>query len=108
MNVHAHAVDGAFATLTVVWFGMMAAMMAPTAWPWVRAYHHFSGAQRAAEVVATTQFASGYLLAWLAYAIGAALLQRGLQRAALMERSGDVVVPHAAALIFLVAGIYQF
>ena len=25
-----------------------------------------------------------------------------------MEPSGDVVVPHAAALIFLVAGIYQF
>ena len=109
MNGHAHAVvDGAFATLTVVWFGMMAAMMAPTAWPWVRAYHRFSGAQRGAEVVATTQFASGYLLAWLAYAIGAALLQRGLQRTALMEPSGDVVVPHAAALIFLVAGIYQF
>lgn len=109
MAGHAHAVvHGAFATLAVMWFGMMAAMMAPTAWPWVRAYHRFSGAQRGAAVVATAQFAAGYLLAWLVYAIGAALLQRALQRMALMEPSGDVAVPHAAGVILLVAGIYQF
>jgi predicted metal-binding membrane protein len=104
-----HAVvHGAFVTSAVMWFGMMAAMMAPTAWPWVRAYHRFCGAPRGAEVVATTQFATGYLCAWFIYAIGAALLQRGLQQAALLDPSGDVVVPHVAAVIFLVAGIYQF
>jgi predicted metal-binding membrane protein len=109
MEGHAHADGtGAFVTLTLMWFGMMAAMMAPTAWPWVRAYHRFSGAQAGAEVVPTTQFASGYLLAWLAYAVGAALLQRGLQWTVLMDASGDVAVPHAAAVIFLGAGIYQF
>ena len=109
MGGHAHAVaHGAFATSAVIWFGMMAAMMAPTVWPWVRAYHRFSGAQRGAEAVATTQFAAGYLLAWLVYAIGAALLQRALHQTALMEPSGDVAVPYVAGAIFLAAGIYQF
>ena len=109
MAGHAHAlVHGGFPTLAVMWFGMMAAMMAPTAWPWVRAYHRFSGAQRGAEVLATAQFAAGYLLAWLVYAMGAALLQLALQEAALMPRSGEVAAPHVAGIIFLVAGIYQF
>jgi predicted metal-binding membrane protein len=109
MANHAHAVlHGSFATLAVMWFAMMAAMMAPTAWPWVRAYHRFSGAHRRGEIVATTRFASGYLLAWLAYAIAAALLHRALQQTGLMEPSGDVAVPLAGGVIFLVAGIYQF
>jgi predicted metal-binding membrane protein len=108
MDGHSHAVrDVTLATLTVMWFGMMAAMMAPTAWPWVRAYHRFHGA-RGIAIGATARFASGYLLAWLAYAIGAALLQRSLQRAALMEPSGDAAAPYAAAVIFAVAGVYQF
>jgi len=109
MDGHAHAVaDGTFAAHAVMWFGMMAAMMAPTAWPWVRAYHRFSGTQRHAEPVATAQFASGYLLVWIVYAIGAALLQRALQRTGLMAPSRDAAVPFVAAVIFLVAGIYQF
>jgi predicted metal-binding membrane protein len=109
MAGHAHAAaDAAFWTLALTWFGMMAAMMAPTAWPWARAYHRFSGAERGAEAGATAQFASGYLLAWLGYAISAALLQRALQMTALMQPSSDVVVPVAGAVIFLVAGMYQF
>lgn len=109
MAGHAHATpDAAFWTLALMWFGMMAAMMAPTAWPWAVAYHRFSEAKRGAEIVVTAQFASGYLLAWLGYAIGAALLQRALQVAALMEPSGDVVIPRVGAVIFLIAGVYQF
>ena len=107
--VHAHAApDAAFWMLAAMWFGMMAAMMAPTTWPWARAYHRFNAPARGAHVFATVQFASGYLLAWLGYAIGAALLQRALQIAALMQPSGDVVVPRMGAVIFLIAGLYQF
>ena len=106
---HAHAaLDNGFWTLALMWFGMMAAMMAPTAWPWARAYHRLSGAKAAAKVGATARFASGYLLAWLGYAIAAALLQRGLQGAALMQPSGHSVVSPLGAGIFLTAGIYQF
>jgi len=108
MASHAHAVDGNLATLATMWFGMMAAMMAPTAWPWVRAYHRFGVARRGAEALTTTQFAAGYLLAWLVYAIAVAFLQKALQRTALMDRSGDAAVPGVAAIILLIAGIYQF
>ena len=109
MGGHAHAAsDASFWTLALMWFGMMAAMMAPTAWPWARAYHRFNETARGAEVAATAQFACGYLLAWLGYAVGAALLQRTLQRAALMQPSSDVLVPHLGGVIFLVAGLYQF
>ncbi len=109
MAAHAHgAADAAFWTFALMWFGMMAAMMAPTAWPWARAYHRFSAAQHGPRIGATMEFASGYLVAWLAYAIAAALLQRMLQLTGLMDHAGDVVIPSAGAIIFLVAGLYQF
>jgi predicted metal-binding membrane protein len=109
MGGHTHVASGAaFWPLALMWFGMMAAMMAPTAWPWVRAFHRFSGAERGAAMVATARFAAGYLLAWFAFAIGAALLQRGLQATTLMHASRDVVVPRMGALIFLIAALYQF
>jgi predicted metal-binding membrane protein len=108
MAGHTHVASGvAFWPLVLMWFGMMAAMMAPTAWPWVRAYHHLSGAERSG-VASTCRFASGYLLAWFGYAIGAALLQRALLARALIPPSSDVVVPQAGAVIFLIAGLYQF
>jgi len=109
MAGHAHAAPGeTFWPLALMWFGMMAAMMAPAAWPWVYAFHRFSGANRTANVGRTVRFAFGYLLAWLGYAIGAALLQRTLQATALMQPSNAVVVPRLGAVIFLIAGLYQF
>jgi predicted metal-binding membrane protein len=109
MTAHAHAAPAvAVWALALMWFGMMAAMMALTAWPWVLAFHRFSGARRGAERGATARFVSGYLLAWLGYALGAALLQRALQSAALMQPTNDSVVPRLGAVVFLIAGLYQF
>jgi predicted metal-binding membrane protein len=83
MGGHTHAASGVvFWPLALMWFGMMAAMMAPTAWPWVHAFHRFSGAERGAAIGATARFASGYLLAWFTFAMG--------------------------ALMFLIAALYQF
>jgi predicted metal-binding membrane protein len=104
MAGHTHAAPVGVWPLALMWFGMMAAMMAPTAWPWVRAVHRFSAADRGA----TARFASGYLLAWFGYSIGAALLQRALQETMLMQPSSDVVLPRSGAVIFLIAGLYQF
>jgi predicted metal-binding membrane protein len=109
MSAHTHAVASAAVwPLAMMWFGMMAAMMAPTAWPWIRAFHRFSGTDHTSDAVATARFASGYLLAWFGYAIVAALLQRALQGTALMPSASDVVVPRLGAIIFLIAGLYQF
>jgi predicted metal-binding membrane protein len=108
MAGHTHATpDVAFWPLSLIWFGMMAAMMAPTAWPWVGAFHRLNAADRGGGMAATARFAVGYLVAWFGYAIGAALVQRTLQRTPLMAAS-DVVVPWMGGFIFLTAGLYQF
>jgi len=107
MAGHTHTVEGvpSLALSTLMWFSMMAAMMAPTVWPWVRAFHRFSGAAPAA----TAKFASGYLLAWSGYATVAAVVQGVLQTTKLMSTSGNpLVVPHVGAAVFLIAGLYQF
>jgi predicted metal-binding membrane protein len=103
-HTHAASVIG-LSPLALMWFGMMTAMMAPAAWPWLRAFHRFN---RGAEKGATVRFAAGYLLAWSSYSIGAALLQRALQATMLMQPSRDVVLPGVGAVIFLAAGLYQF
>jgi len=76
--------------LTLMWFAMMAAMMAPTAWPWVRAYARFGGGS---PIV----FASGYLAAWFGYSFAAAGLQS-------VTRAPTAIAP----LILVLAGAYQF
>jgi predicted metal-binding membrane protein len=109
MAQHAHtALGAAFWPLALMWFAMMAAMMAPTAWPWVRAFRRFSGTEGGAKSAATAAFAAGYLLAWLGYGIGAALLQQTLQRMALLHPPGDVAVTRTGGVILLIAGLYQF
>ena len=67
---HAHAATGTgFWPLALMWWAMMAAMMAPTVWPWVRTFHRLSGAEPGAQVGAATRFAAGYLLAWLGFSL---------------------------------------
>jgi len=75
--------------LSLTWFAMMAAMMAPTVWPWIRSFHRFGGS--------TLSFGSGYLAAWLGYSVLAAGLQINLHPSAMI-----------APLLLAVAGLYQF
>jgi len=108
--MHGHAgaagADG-FWPLTGMWFGMMTAMMAPTVWPWVRSFHRFSGRASGPSVRATAEFVAGYLIAWLAYSIGAASLQLGLQRAGMLGHPAAAVTSGLGTAIFVFAGLYQ-
>jgi predicted metal-binding membrane protein len=109
--MHGHAgAAGAdrFWPLTAMWFGMMTAMMAPTVWPWVRSFHRFSGRESEQRVRATAEFVAGYLIAWLAYSIGAASLQLGLQRAGMLGHPAASVTSGLGTAVFLCAGLYQF
>jgi predicted metal-binding membrane protein len=105
---HAHGSAAGFAPLTLMWFGMMAAMMAPTVWPWVRSFGRFGDNRSGlAGMAATGTFAGGYLAAWLAYSVVAALAQQALEGAgALDPLSGTTAA--AGAVVFVVAGVYQF
>ena len=101
---HAHgAASGGFWRLAAIWFGMMAAMMAPTVWPWIQAFHRFGGGgSGATRVTATIEFALGYLTMWLGYSLAAAAAQLALHHSATLER------PAVAAAIVVTAGAYQF
>jgi predicted metal-binding membrane protein len=44
MAGHVHAARGiGFVPLALMWFAMMAAMMAPTVLPWITAFHRLGG-----------------------------------------------------------------
>ena len=110
MNIHAHTFTApGLVSLTLMWFGMMAAMMTPTVWPWVRAFARFGGRAtgRLPRLYATTLFSSGYLLAWLLYSVAAAMLQRLLIDVGGVDARGGIA-PMAGAVILIVAGLVQF
>ncbi len=96
-------------SLAGMWFGMMALMMGPTVWPWIAAFDRIDAAStgRAARMVASTIFASGYLAAWLIYAVAAAAVQLLLARAGTLDGLSSLA-PAAGAAILAFAGLYQF
>jgi len=99
-HLHSAALPGAL-PMVAVWFAMMAAMMAPTAWPWVLSFHRLSGRGQSPASLPTAMFASGYLVAWLGYSTAAVALQRVLAPSIV----DDARLP---AALFLIAGLYQF
>jgi predicted metal-binding membrane protein len=97
-----------FALNMTMWTAMMAAMMAPVAWPWVQTFRTLlvPSADIAARWKATLAFASGYLSAWLAYAAAAAALQTALFAGGMLDEGGRVPGV-AGAAILMVAGVFQ-
>ncbi len=108
--MHTHVPGTAsLVALVAMWFGMMAVMMTPTVWPWVRAFDRFGRghAGRVERVSATALFSVGYLAAWLLYSMGAALLQRLLIGVGALD-SVRGLAPVAGAGVLIVAGLFQF
>lgn len=108
----AGGMDPSLPTVIVMWWVMMIAMMTPSAAPLILLYrrvlrHH--GAAEADSVVPSVMLLAGYLTAWLAFSICAALLQKILQPTGLM--SGMMLWSKSAllsAIVLVAAGIYQF
>lgn len=106
--LHVHDAASGFVPLTLTWFGMMAAMMAPTVWPWVRSFGRFDNTLTGvAAIAATATFASGYLMAWLVYSVVAAALQLAFQSAGALDPLSGMTAA-AGGAVFLIAGLYQF
>ena len=95
--MHHHPPAIGFWPSVAMWVAMTAAMMVPTVWPWVRAFHHFGTLGGSSRIAASTRFSGGYLLAWVAYAIGAAVVQRSVPFSS-----------WATPLVLAGAGLYQF
>ncbi len=99
-----------FFLMFAMWAVMMVGMMTPSAAPMILLYGQV--ARQAATLgrpfASALWFATGYLLAWTAFALVATAAQYGLERAALvspltMRAGGDM-----GALVLIAAGIYQW
>jgi predicted metal-binding membrane protein len=102
----AHGASTAFLPLTLMWVGMMAAMMAPTVWPWVQAFHRLADAARS-PVRATFAFVVGYVAAWSGYALAAAAAQTALASAGVVDPLHGLEGV-LGSVVLIVAGLYQF
>ncbi|AOK07697.1 DUF2182 domain-containing protein [Burkholderia sp. AU28942] len=108
----AGAMDPSPATVVMMWWVMMIAMMTPGAAPLVLLYRRvlrYRGTDGSRAAIASTLLLAGYLVAWLAFSAGAAAMQMLLQPAGLI--SGMMLWSKSAALsafVLALAGVYQF
>ena len=96
--------------LFAMWAAMMVAMMTPAVAPIVLIYTFFSRQARVqgTPFASALWFAGGYLFAWVAFALFAALLQYGLERAMALTAAMRIADRFAAGTILAVAGLYQW
>lgn len=93
-----------FATNVLMWLVMMVAMMVPAASPTILLYAHVHRHSNGVEPrPPTAAFLAGYLACWSWFALAAA----GLQSWFIPPSSMALASRHAAAGLFVVAGIYQ-
>lgn len=94
--------------LWAMWAVMMAAMMLPAAAPLLLLY---AGSVRNREPEAaaaqTWLLATGYVLVWAAFSVGATVLQRGLARLLVLTPMMEPSTPAVGAALLALAGIYQ-
>ncbi len=102
------AADLALATL--MWVAMAFAMMLPAGAPLLATYMDIAGAAKAKQmqVVRPRVLIAGYMAVWLAFALGASLVQGGLAAAGALSPEMDLVHPALGALVLVGAGAWQF
>jgi predicted metal-binding membrane protein len=98
------------ALVLIMWTAMMAAMMLPGAVPMITAFATINARRRERGVafVPTSAFVLGYLLVWTGFSVIATALQYVLQRAGLLTTMMQSSSHWFSAVLFLVAGAYQF
>ena len=90
----------------LMWAVMMVAMMLPSAAPMVTIYARVAEGHGSSPRLRVWLFAGGYVTVWIAFSAAAAMLQAGMDRAAML--SGAMrVAPLAGGIILALAGAYQ-
>lgn len=87
---------GAWLAMAALWQAMMVAMMAPTAYPWLRAAARMGGGERAPAL----HFGAGYFAAWVPFS----LLLAGAQ----LALAARLTTTAWLGGLLLAAGLYQF
>ncbi len=98
-----------FAMAVSMWGAMMLAMMLPVVSPWLLALSR-SARERDPQPSPFPEagaFLGGYGAVWLGYSVAAAAGQLVLQRVALLSPNWVAKSPLLAAVLLLVAGVYQ-
>ncbi len=96
-------------TATGMWLMMMVAMMMPATLPWLMVLGSLSKSppgRGSLPALSVGLFAVGYFAAWLAFAVGGAVLQVVLGGAGLLSSDLAVAAP-LAGVTLAAAGIYQ-
>ena len=95
--------------LFLMWVVMMVGMMTPSVAPIVLLYARVarSASDRETPFADASWFVGGYLAAWIGFSIIATLSQWGLGRTQLLSPMTATVAPPVAAVLLIVAGLYQ-
>ncbi len=99
------------AGLFVMWMVMQAAMMLPSAVPMIYLFARLRSANAEQQPLfpPVVLFGAGYVVAWSAFSLGAAVLQAALADSALLSSMGmKLISGPAAGTVLIAAGIYQF
>jgi predicted metal-binding membrane protein len=101
---------GHFSFMLAMWIVMMIGMMTPSVAPMVLLYAGIArqANARGTPFAAAGWFASGYLLAWIAFAAVATLAQWWLESRALIRPMMAGTGRTAGALVLVATGIYQW
>lgn len=92
-----------------MWSVMMAGMMLPSASPMVLTFAGINRRRAAGRpLLRTALFVGGYLLVWIGYSAGAALLQGAFRTATLLTPMGASTSPLLAGGLLVIAGIFQW
>src|SRR5262245_46952795 len=99
-----------FAFVFAMWAMMMVGMMTPSATPMILIYARVGrqAAQEGKPFAASAWFASGYLLAWISFALIATFAQWALERGSLLTPKMAVASGVLGGLVLIAAGLYQW
>jgi predicted metal-binding membrane protein len=91
-----------------MWAVMMTAMMLPSAAPMIVLARAAAPAASGTTPTFEAALASGYVVVWAVFSIGATALQWGMSRLLIITPMMEVSSPRAGAVLIAVAGIYQW
>jgi predicted metal-binding membrane protein len=99
-----------FAFVFAMWAVMMVGMMTPSATPMILIYTRVGrqAAQQGKPFAASSWFASGYLLAWIGFALIATFAQWALERGSLLTPTMAAASETLSGIMLIVTGLYQW
>jgi predicted metal-binding membrane protein len=99
---------GYTALIFFMWAIMMGAMMLPSAAPTILLVAAIARQRGAGSTGSAGLFASGYIVVWIGFSLGATVLQWALDRAGLLSETMASRSAALAGLALIAAGVYQW